>query len=166
MTHICNINFPLRDKLEKTRKVVNNMNQKIIERANEIIGRGNVFNKNFVASLALVDEQGYPTASTALVVRADGINQLTFSIVRGQNKANRAAANSRASVCISSDDYNITLIGDVEILTDSVSKEENWIPGWSDRHFKAVDNNDYLVLRFTAKRYSLFIDYEQVYGEF
>jgi len=101
-----------------------------------------------------------------LIVCADGINQLTFSIVRGQNKANRAAANNRASVCLSSDDYNITLIGDVEILTDPASKEENWIPGWSDRHFKAVDNDDYLVLRFTAKRYSLFVDYEQVYGEF
>jgi len=166
MTHIYNTDFVLRGRLKKTRKVVNNMNQKIIERANEIIGKGKVFDKNFAAALALIDEQGYPAASTALIVRADGINWFTFSIARGQNKANRAAMNSRASVCISSGNYNITLIGDVEVLTDSISREENWIPGWSDRHFKAVDNEDYLVLRFTAKRYSLFIDFEQVYGEF
>jgi len=139
--------------------------QKIIERANDIVGKGNVLGKNF-PSVALMDEHGYPTASTTAIVLADGINWLTFSVVAGQNKANRAVANNRASVCINSDHYNITLVGEIEILTDPASREENWVQGWSNRHFVAVDNDDYLVLRFTTKRYSLFIDNEQVYGEF
>ena len=112
-----------------------------------------------IATLALIDEYGYPTASTLTIAKADGINWLTFCTSVGENKVNRIEKNNRASVCISSSEYNITLVGTIEVLTDDASKKENWLPAMDEEacHWTGHDDPQFCVLRFKTERYNIFI---------
>jgi len=116
-------------------------------------------------TLSLLDHEGYPTTSTLSISKADGIRQITFGAALDSNKAKRAKENSRASVCLFDDDfvngvyYNITLVGDIEIITDIETKKETWYQGL-EAHFPngGIDDPNYCVLKFTTKRYNLWVD--------
>ena len=126
-------------------------------------------------TLSLLDHEGYPTTSTLSIAKADGIRQLTFGVSLSSNKGQRAKANNRASVCIFDDNYeggsyyNITLVGDVEVVTDAETKKETWYPGLEE-HFPngGLDDPNYCVLKFTTKRYNLWVDMneEETTGSF
>jgi len=144
------------------------MNQPAIEKAVEIIkSKTAAVNMGVGVTLSLLDHEGYPTTSTLSIANADGIRQLTFAAHLNTNKATRANANSRASVCIFDDDYeggayyNITLVGDIEVVTDAATKHETWYSGL-EAHFPngGIDDPDYCVLKFTTKRYNLWVDIE------
>ena len=55
--------------------------------------------------------------------------------------------------------YNITLVGDIEVMTDTQIKNETWYGGLEE-HFPNGGKNDpnYCVLKFTTKRYNLWVD--------
>ncbi|MCL2427426.1 MAG: hypothetical protein FWD05_13955 [Oscillospiraceae bacterium] len=58
------------------------MNQNTIKRANELINSMSEYklgDMNGYAALSLIDESGYPSATTFCITRADGINWLTFN---------------------------------------------------------------------------------------
>ena len=134
------------------------MNDKIIARAGELIASktdfiGGGMEGNCV--LSLIDENGYPSASTVTVSKADGINWLTFLDGDGSSKTNRIAKCSKACVCFSSSEYNVSLVGTIEILTDEDSKRENWQEPMCEYFSGAADEN-YWVLRFNTERYSIF----------
>ncbi|GHT12578.1 hypothetical protein FACS189426_16180 [Bacteroidia bacterium] len=97
------------------------MEQKIIERAAEIISATRL---NCV--LALIDLDGYPSATTKTVSKADGIKWMTFCT--GNNKIKMINQCDHASVCFTSSDplYNITLVGKIEVITDLEIKKEMW----------------------------------------
>jgi len=77
-------------------------------------------------TLALIDEDGYPSASTLSISKADGIKWLTFLSGIKSNKAKRISNCCRGSVCINSPKFNITLVGILEIITDPEVKKEMW----------------------------------------
>lgn len=140
------------------------MNEEIITKAGEIIaGRTGGGNEGYCV-LALTDTDGYPTASTISASKADGINWVTFCTGLGCNKTNRIEKCNRASVCFNAPDYNITLVGTVEILTDPAIKKEMWYSGL-ENHFSGADDPNYCVLRFSTERYNLLIDWEEVSGK-
>jgi len=118
-------------------------------------------------TLSLLDHEGYPTTSTLSISKSDGIRQLTFAGSLDSNKAKRAKENSRACVCIFDDDYeggayyNITLVGDVEVVTDAEMKKETWYQGLEEHFPGGMDAPDYCVLKFTTKRYNLWVDMEE-----
>jgi general stress protein 26 len=139
------------------------MDREIIEKASEIISA-----KRLDCVLALVDSDGYPTASTITVSKADGIKWITFVVNRNSNKPERINRDNRASVCFASLGdieplYNITLVGKIEIITVPKIKEEMW---WDDckAHFSGPDDPDYCVLRFTTERYNLFVEWQHLAG--
>jgi general stress protein 26 len=66
-------------------------------------------------------------------------------------------------VCINFSEYNITLVGTVEILTDPETKKDMWFPVMEGQ-WSGPDDPEYCVLRFTTKRYSLFVGYEEAKG--
>ena len=141
------------------------MSEKAIARAEEIIkSKTAAVNMGAGVTLSLLDHEGYPTTSTLSISNADGIRQMTFGVALDSNKAKRAKANSRASVCIFDDDfeggayYNITLVGDVEVVTDSEMKKETWYQGLEEHFPGGVDDPNYCVLKFTTKRYNLWVD--------
>ena len=137
------------------------MNQDIIGKAEAIIAKNTGIGTYCV--LSLIDLDGYPIASTITASKAEGINWLTFCTGLGGTRTNRIDKCNRASVCFNSDDYNITLVGTIEILTDPAVKKEMWYEGL-ENHFSGPEDPNYCVLRFKTERYNLFVDWKEVRG--
>jgi len=142
------------------------MHQEIISKAGAIIeskagyvGEG----MGGYAALALIDEQGYPTASTLTIAKADGIEWITFNTSLSRNSVKRIGKCNRASVCINSSEYNITLVGTAEVLVDAKTKKDMWFPVMGEQ-WSGSDDPEYCVIRFKTERYSLFVNYEEVQG--
>jgi len=52
-------------------------------------------------------------------------------------------------------EYNITLVGTLEVLTDPETKREMWQEPIGE-YFTGPDDPNYWVLRFNTERYNLF----------
>ena len=137
------------------------MSQKIIEKAGRIVQENT--RESTHCALGLIDLDGYPTVSTITASKADGIQWVTFCTGLNSTRTNRINKCNRASICFNSEEYNITLVGTIEILTDPDIKREMWYGGLSN-HFNGPDDPNYCVLRFTTERYNLFVDWEEVKG--
>jgi len=136
------------------------MNQDGISRAEQIIMSKTDYiggGMEGYCALALIDENGYPSASTLSISKADGIKWLTFLSGLESNKAKRISKCNRGSVCINSSKYNITLVGTLEILTDPDIKREMWQEPLSSI-YSGPDDPKYCVIRFNTERYSIFFD--------
>jgi len=140
------------------------MNEEIIARAGEIVAKKTGGGNDGYCVLALIDQNGYPTASTISASKADGINWITFCAGLGSDKTNRIEKCNRASVCFDAIDYNITLVGTIEILTDPDSKKEMWYDGLVN-HFSGPEDLGYCVLRFKTERYNLLVDWKEAKGD-
>jgi len=136
------------------------MNQEIIKRAGEVIAsKANYIGGGMEghAVLALIDENGYPTASTLTIAKADGINWLTFCTSPDSNKIKRILKNGQASVCLGTREYNITLVGTVEVVTDAKTKKDNWLEPMNDgAHWSGPDDPNFCVIKFSTQRYNLY----------
>ncbi len=138
------------------------MNQDIIRKAGEIVEKNTGMGTYCV--LAQIDMDDYPTVSTITASKADGINWITFCTGLGSTKTNRINKCNRASVCFNADDYNITLVGEIEVITDPEVKREMWYDGLVN-HFNGPDDPGYCVLHFRTKRYNLLVDWKEIRGE-
>jgi len=140
--------------------------EKIIAKAGEIINAKTDYiggGMEGYATLALIDENGYPTASTLTIAKADGIKWLTFNTSLSRDSVKRIKKCNRASVCVNSSEFNITLVGTIEILTDLKTRKDNWF-SVMEHQWSGVDDPEYCVLRFNTERYSLFVGYEELKG--
>ena len=140
------------------------MNTEIITRAGEIVASKTGGGNEGYCALALIDDDGFPTASTISASKADGINWITFCTGLGSNKAKRIEKCNRASVCFDSIDHNITLVGTIEVLTDPEIKKEMWYEGL-ESIFSGPEDPNYCVLRFRTKRYNLLVDWKEARGD-
>ena len=155
-------------------KVVEIVSKEVIAKASEIIkSKTAAENMGAGVALTLIDSEGYPTTSCISISKADGIGEILFGIALSSNKGKRAKKCTRAAVCLFDDDYesglyyNISLVGDVEIISDPVVKEEVWYEGLAEHFEQGVTDPDYAVLRFSTKRYNLWVDLgEEVKGDF
>jgi len=142
------------------------MSQAIINKAAEIVEQNAVQGGDFagqICVLSLTDEAGFPTASVLTPSKAEGIHRLTLCTGLDGNAAKRVANCNHASVCFATTEYCINLVGEVEIITAEDMKQEMWYDGLS-YHFTGPDDPSYCVLKFTTKRYKLFVDGEDVAG--
>ena len=135
------------------------MNQEVIARAGELINSLAEYRAGGMegyAALSLIDDGGYPSATTFCITRADGINWLTFNTATDREYAGRIGKNSKACVCINSSEYTINLVGTAEALTDPKSKKENWLPLMDNMpHWSGPDDPQLLIIRFTTQRYTI-----------
>jgi len=135
------------------------MNQEVITRAAELINSKAEYKTGDMegyAALSLIDDNGYPSATTFCITRADGIKWLTFNTATDRPYAERISKNNKACVCINSSAYTINLVGTVEALTDIETKKENWLPIFDGGpHWSGVDDPTLLILRFTTERYTI-----------
>lgn len=139
------------------------MTNEIIARAGEIVAKKTGGGNEGYCILSLIDDNGFPTASTISASKADGIRWITFCTGIRSNKAERIKNCNRASVCFGSIDHNITLVGTIEILTDLETKKEMWYSGLSN-HFSGPEDSNYCVLRFNTERYNLLVDWKEAVG--
>jgi general stress protein 26 len=108
-------------------------------------------------TLALIDEDGYPSASTVTISKAEGIKWISFLSGVNSNKSKRIGGCNRGSVCINSSAYNITLVGTLEVLTDPGIKKEMWQEPMGAM-YSGPDDPEYCVIRFNTERYKIFFD--------
>ena len=145
------------------------MDREIIARAGEIISWNTAQGASEGAEpycvLALIGENGGPTASAITAAKADGIAWIAFCTGLTGNKARRIAADGRASVCFCAADHNITLTGRIEVETDPAVKNEMWYEGLKN-HFSGVEDANYCVLRFRTERYNLLVDWKEAVGAY
>ena len=139
------------------------MSQEIIMRAAAIINSKAAYKEGGIenyAALSLIDDNGYPSATTFCITKADGIKWLTFNTAVDRPYVKRISKNNKACVCINSSAYTINLVGTVEALTDIESKKENWLPIFDDgSHWSGPDDPQLLIIRFTTQRYTIqFVD--------
>jgi general stress protein 26 len=142
------------------------MNQDIIAKAAEIVKKNSVHcgEAGFgICTLSLIDAEGFPTASIVTPSKSDGINWITFGTMLDGNRAKRIANCNRASVCFGTAEYCVNLVGEIEVITSDDVKREMWYDGLG-HHFTGPDDPNYCVLKFTAKRYKLFIGFKDMAG--
>ncbi|MCL2420697.1 MAG: pyridoxamine 5'-phosphate oxidase family protein [Defluviitaleaceae bacterium] len=135
------------------------MHQEMIARAAKVIAsKANYIGGGMEGTcvLSLIDENGYPTASTLTIAKTDGINWLTFATSPDSNKAMRIQKCNRASVCLSSSEYNITLVGTIEVVTDADFKKSVWLAPMGPNMWSGPDDPHFCVLRFNTEKYNLF----------
>lgn len=139
----------------------------LIAKAGELIKHHTVHNQVETTipycALGMLNPDGGPTVSAITVSKAQGIEWMTFCTGLASNKAKRLETNNRASVCFCTDQYNISLTGTLEIITDPAIKQEMWYPPLS-QHFTGPDDEQYCVLKFTTTHYNLLIDWQEVRG--
>lgn len=137
------------------------MNEKIIARAEEILANRTRFGQGCLECcvLAQIDADGYPTAATISPSKIDGISSATFCTGTGSNWVKRIEKCNRASVCFNSEEeqYNITLIGTIEVRTDLGTKKEMWFDGMG-YYFSGPEDPGFCVLIFKTQRYSLMLN--------
>jgi len=142
--------------------------EQLIKKAEAIIASQTVKNGKFAGefcSLVLLDHEGYPTASVLTAAKSDGIKHIWFCTGTGSNKYMRAKSSSKASVHFGTGEHSITLVGDIEILTDDATKSKLWYDGLIEHFPQGITDPNYIVLKFTAKRYMLFVGWEEVAGD-
>ncbi len=136
------------------------MNEILIKKAADII-QGQC-NENGYCSLTLMDTDDRPNTTTITPSKADGIKSMTFCTGFG-TRTDRINFRPDACVCFNSAEHHISLKGKMEIITDPEVKREMWYGGLAN-HFSGPEDEGYVVLKFVADSYTLFIDWQTVRG--
>ena len=140
------------------------MSKAIIDKASALINSKRDYigeGMDGYAVLSLIDEKnGYPVSSTVTISKADGINWISFIGYAKSNKAKRISNCNKASVCIASNEYNITLVGRIEIITDLDVKKQHWQDVFTTHH-SGPENPDYCVWKFNTETYNIFFAGEE-----
>jgi general stress protein 26 len=143
------------------------MSKEIIKKAAQIITANTVKNSAFnneICNLSLIDEDGYPTTSVITPAKSDGLETVWLCTMLDSNHVRRIGGCSHASVSFTSAEYCVNLVGDIEIITDSAVKKEMWYDGLAEHFPDGETDPNYCVLKFTARRYKLFVDGEDAAG--
>lgn len=114
---------------------------------------GNMADKQKIAFIASVDEQGYPNIKAMLQPRKrEGIKVFYFSTNTSSMRVRQYMNDPKACVyfCDSRFFRGAMLRGTMEVLTDAESKEMIWQEGDTIYYSGGVTDPDYCVLKFTA----------------
>ena len=134
--------------------------EQLIQKAAEIIQSS--CGENGYCALTLMDTDGRPTTTTITPAKAEGIRWITFCTGFG-TRTERIQLCKDACVCFNSPNYHISLKGKMEVITDLEVKKEMWYEGMAN-HFVDPEDPGYVVLKFVADSYNLFIDWEGAKG--
>lgn len=121
--------------------------------------RENIFDfieKQKVAFIASVDEEGFPTMKAMLAPRKIEGNCFYFSTNTSSMRVEHYLNNPKASIYF----YNkgrfkyegVMLTGTMAVLQDDEIRREIWRTGDTMFYRKGVTDPDYCVLKFTAKK--------------
>lgn len=114
---------------------------------------GNIVDKQTVAFLGSIDQEGFPNIKAMLQPRnRGGIRTFYFTTNTSSMRVAQFKENNRACVYFCDRRFfkGVMLKGTIEVLTDPASKEMIWMPGDTMYYKEGVTDPDYCVLRFTA----------------
>ncbi len=110
--------------------------------------------------MALIDEEGFPRASTISCLKTEGISHAWFATGLRTGKARCLEGNKKAGLCFCDGSNNVTLMGTTEILTEPDIKKGLW-EDWFIEHFPGgVDDPNYCILKFSTEKMVFWIDSE------
>lgn len=116
---------------------------------------GNLIDKQGVSFISSVDGEGFPNTKAMLPPRKrEGIRVYYFTTNTSSMRAAQFKENSRACIYFCDRRFfrGVMLIGNMEVMEDSQSKEMIWQEGDTMYYPEGVTDPDYCVLRFTAER--------------
>lgn len=110
------------------------------------------------ATLASIDDKGYPVMRAMLVLEHDHMKTQYFSTNTSSGKVGLFRSNPKASVyyCEPKTYKGVLFVGEVQICTDQQTKDFLWREGFERYYPKGVTDPDYCVLKFTAKSGSFY----------
>ena len=114
---------------------------------------GNMIDKQKLAYISVVDEDGFPCTNAMLAPRKrEGIRVLWFSTNTSSLHVERYRKNPKASVYVCDSRFfrGVLLKGTMEIREDAESKKMLWQTGDTMYYPKGVADPDYCVMKFTA----------------
>lgn len=115
---------------------------------------GNMIDKQKLAYLGSVDEDGYPAIKAMLAPRKrEGLHTLYFSTNTSSMRVAQFRSNPKACVYICDQRFfrGAMLQGEVGVLEDQPSKDMLWEEGDTLYYKLGPTDPDYCVLKFTAK---------------
>ncbi len=107
-----------------------------------------------ICLLGTNSESGFPNIKAMLNLKHEGLKKIWFSTNTSSRRVQQLTKDNRACVYYV-DETNfrgLMLVGTVEILQDLPSRKMLWIEGAEKYYPLGVQDPDYSVLRFTAKR--------------
>lgn len=115
---------------------------------------GNLIDKQKVAFISSVDDDGFPNTKAMLPPRKRiGIQIFYFTTNTSSMRVAQYRSNPKACIYFYDQRFfrGVMLKGTMEVLEDSESKELIWQSGDTMYYAKGVTDPDYCVLRFTAQ---------------
>jgi len=115
---------------------------------------GNLIDKQSVAFINSVDEDGFPNSKAMLPPRKrEGIKTLYFTTNTSSMRVQQYRKNTKACVYFCDKRFfrGVMLKGTMEVLEDSETKELIWRDGDTLYYSLGVTDPDYCVLKFTAQ---------------
>ncbi len=115
---------------------------------------GNLIEKQGVAFISSVDQDGFPNTKAMLPPRKrEGIKVFYFTSNTSSMRAAQYRANPKACIYFCDKRFfrGVMLKGTMEVLEDAESKELIWRDGDTMYYPLGVTDPDYCVLRFTAQ---------------
>lgn len=114
---------------------------------------GNLIDKQKVAFISSIEEDGYPNTKAMLPPRKrEGLQTFYFTTNTSSMRVSQYKQNPKACIYFCDRRFfrGVMVTGTVEVLEDSSSKEIIWQEGDTMYYPLGVTDPDYCVLRFTA----------------
>lgn len=106
-----------------------------------------------VAFVSCIDPDGYPATKALLALEHDGLKVHYFSTNTSARRTQRFRESPKTCVYYCDDEAfkGLLLVGEMEVSTDPVLKKRLWRPGFEMYYPKGIEDDDYSVLKFTAR---------------
>lgn len=113
-----------------------------------------LINNSKIMMVGSIDEDGFPCIKAVTKMEAEGLNRFWISTNTSSQHVRQLRKNPRACLYFVDQEHfqGLTLTGTMEILEDSESKRRLWREGCEMYYPQGVDDPDYCVLRFTARK--------------
>lgn len=110
-------------------------------------------NRSAIAMLGTTDAEGYPNIRALIKVENEDLRRIWFSTNTSSRKVPQLKNNPKACVYFVDFDkwIGLMLVGKVDVLQDSESRQRLWQEGDEKYYPKGVNDTDYSVLRFTSQ---------------
>jgi len=146
-----------KDTLKKAIKSAEESKKKIdlIKDEKEAIAQGlKLIEKSAICMLGTNGEDGFPNIKAMLSLKHEGLKKIWFSTNTSSKRVKQLKKDNQACVYYV-DEKNfkgLMLVGTIEILEDIKSRKMLWSKGAEVYYPLGVEDPDYTVLCFTAKR--------------
>jgi general stress protein 26 len=99
-----------------------------------------------------IDDHGYPNSKAMFKTEHDGLKTFLFSTNTSSTRVQQFLINSKGSLYFKGQNKGLMLIGEMEVCMDQASREMLWFEGAEKYYPLGVNDPDYCVLKFTARK--------------